>query len=348
VPAMDQKVYVWREDGSRQPGWPVLLEHRGSEAHLKGRTISSPAAADFDGDGVLDIVLGTNEWDPELYVPSYAYALSGRGNLDPRGALLPGWPANVPGALNGLVPWIGEGVPVSPVLEDVDNDGFPEVVMSGVVSCPHRYEHDGKRTVQYNCNGLAWGDAPTQERGGISFISNSTIADVDQDGDFEVITPLSGLDFGIALLSSTWVNYQDHLIGMWDANTGEAVPGWPVVIDDIGFFMRPGVADVDGDGAFEVIASTGGQAVHAYDLNGIDVLGWPKFTGGWAATAMAAGDISGDGKSEVVTVTREGYLFAWQTEGSALAPLQGQPWTGWTVPEPAQTKRPEATPGRKR
>ena len=38
----------------------------------------------------------------------------------------------------------------------------------------------------------------------------------------------------------------------------------------------------------------------------------PKFTGGWIFTAPAVGDLDGDGRLDVVAVTREGYLFAWE------------------------------------
>ena len=43
---------------------------------------------------------------------------------------------------------------------------------------------------------------------------------------------------------------------------------------------------------------------------------WPKFTGGWIAATPAVGDIDGDHMLEVVTGTREGALYAWQTKGT--------------------------------
>ncbi|HJP66153.1 MAG TPA: hypothetical protein VKA30_07610, partial [Actinomycetota bacterium] len=51
---------------------------------------------------------------------------------------------------------------------------------------------------------------------------------------------------------------------------------------------------------------------------------FPKFHTGWAVYAPSVGDLDGDGKVEVVTVTREGYLFAWRTPGLAVG--NGEWW----------------------
>jgi len=312
---MDQKLYVWREDGSRQEGFPVLLEYEESINHIKGRVVSSPAITDMNQDGVPDIVVGTNEYDPELYIPGYAYAISGLGELDPRGPILQGWPVSVPGAINGLVPFVGEGAAMSPIVADVDRDGRPEVVLSGTVACPHLYEHDGRRSVQYYCGKTGWDSPATDDWMAITYVSNPTFGDFDQDGDLEVISALSGLSYLAPLAASTWQPYQDHVVGMWDARTGESVPGWPVVIEDLPAFMKPAAADVNGDGFPEVLVSSGGYVVHAFDLNGVDVAGWPKFTGGFLMSAIAAGDVTGDGRNEVALITNEGFLYIWKTNG---------------------------------
>ena len=47
--------------------------------------------------------------------------------------------------------------------------------------------------------------------------------------------------------------------------------------------------------------------------------GWPKFTHGWIFASPVIGDIDGDGKHEVVAVTREGVLFIWNTRAKAKA-----------------------------
>src|SRR5262249_38881833 len=47
-----------------------------------------------------------------------------------------------------------------------------------------------------------------------------------------------------------------------------------------------------------------------------------KFTGGWNISNPAIGDVDGDGLNEVVTVTREGNLFVWDT----TAPAGAEEW----------------------
>lgn len=316
--AMDQKVYVWREDGTRQAGFPVKLEFDGSSKNIKGRIVSSPEVGLINNDSIPDIVIGANEYNPELYVPGYAYAISGRGNLEPGGAVLQGWPVVVMGAINGVVPFIGDGATATPIMADVDGDGRVEISISGTVSCPHLYEHTGARTLTYDCSNAGWTDPSTIENIAVAFLSNPIFADLEGDGRMEIMAALSGVHYAIALGASTWMNQQDHLIGAWDAETGEMLPGWPVVMDDLALFMRPAAADVDGDGILEVIASSGGYLVHAYDVNGQDVPGWPKLTGGMISNALEAGDFDGDGLNEVVAYTHEGYLFVWETKGLAM------------------------------
>jgi hypothetical protein len=79
--AMDRHVYVWRADGSPQPGWPVLVvdrtqmasidpvSHRvvpktvgGQPVALQGtKIVSTPAVGALRGDGVQVVVVGSNE-----------------------------------------------------------------------------------------------------------------------------------------------------------------------------------------------------------------------------------------------------------------------------------------------
>lgn len=315
--AMDQKVYVWRHDGTRQAGFPVKLEFDGSSQNIKGRIISSPEVAFINNDSIPDIVIGANEYNPELYVPGYAYAIGGRGNLEPNGAILPGWPVVVMGVINGVVPFIGDGATATPIIADVDGDGHVEIAISGTGSCPHLYERTGARSITYACSGAGWTDPSTSESMAIAFVSNPIFTDLEGDGHLELVAALSGAHYAIAMGASTWMEKQDHLIGAWDAETGDMIPGWPVVMDDLALFMRPAAADVDGDGVLEVIASSGGYLVHAYDINGQDVPGWPKLTGGMISSAIETGDFDGDGKIEVAAYTHEGYLFVWETEGLA-------------------------------
>jgi hypothetical protein len=75
-----------------------------------------------------------------------------------------------------------------------------------------------------------------------------------------------------------------------------------------------------------VIEGGDSSAVQAYTAVGTPAPGFPKFTSGWNVFAPSAGDLDGDGRTEIVTVTREGYVFAWKTAGKATNNNQ---WWRW-------------------
>ena len=84
-------------------------------------------------------------------------------------------------------------------------------------------------------------------------------------------------------------------------------------MDDMQFLTSPAIADVSGDGDAEIIQGSGGYLLRAFDVDGLQPAGWPKFTHGWLVASPAPGDIDGDGLLEVVAATREGNLYIWET-----------------------------------
>jgi hypothetical protein len=108
----------------------------------------------------------------------------------------------------------------------------------------------------------------------------------------------------------------EHHVAVWNTKTGNFLRGFPRNIEDWQFFLNPSAADVDGDGHEEVITGSAGYFVHAWNSDGVEARGFPKFTGGWIANAPAVGDLDGDGKLELAVGTRNGWLYAWHIDAT--------------------------------
>jgi hypothetical protein len=116
----------------------------------------------------------------------------------------------------------------------------------------------------------------------------------------------------------------EHLLGGWDAASGDWLPAFPFPMEGWTILAAPVLADVDGDGKAEVLAGSSGNVLHAISENGAEPGGWPKQAYGWLLAAPAVGDVTGDGRVDVVAVTRDGYLWVWSTPSKASG--DALPW----------------------
>jgi hypothetical protein len=87
----------------------------------------------------------------------------------------------------------------------------------------------------------------------------------------------------------------------------------------IDFLGQPVIAPVTSGAAKSVIDGGDSNAMHAYTSSGSMAAGFPKWTTGWNLFAPTAGDVLSNGKVDLVTTTREGYVFGWSTGGAASA-----------------------------
>jgi MYXO-CTERM domain-containing protein len=329
--AFDGKVYALRSDGLPLAGFPV--EVHSPTALRRDRIMSTPAVADLNGDGVPDLVLGSNEESSEGV--GLVFAVDGRGTKAPEGPYLRNWPLMVPSV--NVLPVVAEGIAASPVVTDLDRDGQPDVLLQGNGSTPLVVRQDpgpqtpreapprrlpvvrddaGVESLGFR-SGAAFGPltGATAPDSMFPVLSTPAVGDLDLDGVPDVVMTGAGLSLALNLANGSSAKPFQHLLGMWNGATGAMMPASPVVLEDYTFFVNSAVADLSGDGYPEVIAGTAGYFVHAVDACGREAPGFPKFTNGWHTGTAAVGDLDGDRGLEVVAGTREGYLFAWHTRG---------------------------------
>lgn len=209
--------------------------------------------------------------------------------VDP--SLKNGWPVELPSS----------GVLLSntnaPSVVDLDGDGHREILVS-YRELVHALRSDGT-------NQPGW--PATLERdpleGGIFSLAYAgpSVGDVDGDGDLEVVAS------------------RGHLLHVFDRN-GAYLPGWPRRFTNL-FGSDCSLADLDGDGAAEILFSTRSvvrddphAGIHAVRADGSEMPGFPAdpaagrsqgccYSGNLMGYghSISVGDIDGDGSPDIVT-----------------------------------------------
>jgi len=314
IGGLDQRLYVWRGDGTAFPNFPVELCHPELCGSKGARIVASPALGDLDGNGTLDVVIGTNEVPTGDAGVLYAIELES-------GEMLPGWPITRSGLINEVIlPVIGEGHPSSISLADLDGDGDLEMVSNAMLGTSGPLDHLGEEIYDLLFTQDGAGEFTNFDQGALlSTVNNPAFGDMNNDGTPDVLLGGAGVNWLVSLALATRYDFQ-HGVGAWDGITGLSMPGFPRQVDDVSFLVAPTVADLTGDGIPEATYVSGGSFAYAWNGTGEIAPGWPKFTGGWSIAGPAMGDIDGDGYIDVVVTTREGMVHAWSTRGDASQP----------------------------
>ncbi|MFO0589499.1 MAG: FG-GAP-like repeat-containing protein [Polyangiaceae bacterium] len=338
--AFDGNVYAFDASGAAIDGWPVNVHYTADLAPepAKNRVMTTPAVADFNGDGIPEVLVGSNEKLGSGGQSGAVYLLDGRGTKAPGGnPVLPNWPISMTSF--ELFPLVAEGVPNSPVIASFD--GTMAAVAHGNATSPlilpldpgkqtkltstppnalpeHPDENDPTKTTRGVAPSSVFGDltkAPTPNTM-LPLFAQPSLGDVDQDGVPDVVASGGSLTLAAALQASSGTKGGDNLAAAWSGKTGQMLPGSPFLLEDFTFFNSQAIADVTGDDYPEILTGSGGYYLHAYDGCGTEAAGFPKFTGHWIISTPALGDVDGDGKLEVAIGTRDGWLYAWHTDGT--------------------------------
>lgn len=262
IPCADGKLYCWSYNGSEfidGDGDPLTV---GVFADLGNPYIyASPAIADIDGDGELEILQPAASesvycfnpdgsrvpgWPVSIGVKAYSSPavgdIDGDGDLeiaiashswhvwlfDHEGNPLAGWPKPIAN---------GGDFPPSPVLADLTGDGFLELVQVG---------SDGEIMI-WDHQGAVMSGWPQSLGGNVK--SSPAIANVDADPDLELIV---GSDSG--------------RLFAFDLD-GAVLDGWPIQTGAY-IYGSPAVDDVDGDGDVEVVVGGMDTRVYVWDCEG--------------------------------------------------------------------------------
>ncbi len=326
--SLDGHLYAWKGNGKPVKGYPVALvdpKELAEGKEMVAESINDPATGDLLGEGHDDIVVATDEvyGAPELNSEDLSFAgitakaagTSGRlyAINGATGKFLPGWPVAMAGIIQEELPLIGPGQDAA----IAKIGGQETIVASSTGGGLVELSPAGKlvRTIQ-QVGPEAFGAASdaTDRTGALNLFESASIGELIPGTGPDIVKYELSLGQAANLLLVGQNFPYNHLIGAFNGETGATLPAFPTVTDDYQLLSSNDIASVDPSlPTSQVITGTGLGLLHAYDgATGLDVPGFPKVTGGWLYAPAAFAE---DGR--MADITREGWLFQWQTEAPA-------------------------------
>ncbi|MEA2315201.1 MAG: hypothetical protein QOI03_1893, partial [Solirubrobacteraceae bacterium] len=329
-PSLDGHLYAWKTNGTPLAGYPVALIDPAMQAAgqaMVAESINNAAIGDLAGAGHDDVVVASNEVygapsssSDVSFAGVTAAAAGSSGRLyaidGATGRIMPGWPVAMPGIIQNVLPLVGPGQDAAiakiggqtTIVASVTGGALEELSASGQVL----------RTMQQT-GSQAFGPASdaTDRSGALNLFESASVGDLLGTGTPDIVKYELSLSQAANLLLVGQNFPYNHLIGAFEGSTGATLPAYPSVTDDYQFLSANDVAKLDPQlPSNQILAGTGLGLLHAYDgASGLDISGFPKQTGGWLAAPAA---LSFDG--HIADMTREGYLFQWQTQAPACQP----------------------------
>ena len=182
----------------------------------------------------------------------------------------------------------GDDIKSSPAVGDVDNDGEQELVFGSKDRTLYIVNKSGAQESSYIQTGYIIG-APA-------------LVDLDGDADLEIIF--------VTQNGSEGKVYAIH-------HNGVDVTGFPVDIAEK-MVVGPAVADLDGDGVFDIAVTTWGEHIYAIDAAGNVKEGFPFVASRRFNAPPVIADFDGDGDLEIAAGNDDGNLYVLHHDASLM------------------------------
>ncbi|MFL5823620.1 MAG: hypothetical protein ACJ764_09280 [Solirubrobacteraceae bacterium] len=360
IPGWDGKVYAWRPDGTRVPGWPVTIKLPHADFARDGvdptkfihdpKLMYSVGVADVLGKGkpqvfvssfdcsgssssTQDTGLGLTPIGSNPASKAWLYGIWADGHNHSGGAYLPHWPAALPAldfCYDQSIDFVGEGV-APPDFAKIG--GGWKIVSAAVTGNVEALNPDGSvfSTFSADCASAACSANPPYRPSGdthtLTLTGQGGLGDLSGSGTPQYVASSTGLEsILLALGQAGQANLPQVYEKVWDVASGDVQPGFPQRQDGFPFYDAPITADVAGGsgGTREAIEANDNYFIHAWGPSGAEAAGFPKYTGQWTGFVGAVGDPLEKGHLQLVYATREGDVFRWNVPGSA--PLNNSWW----------------------